>query len=91
MVLDAHVLPLAVGHDVGLDVLVLSIPAQVAVKLPVFRRAGIAHLGRPHLLGRLMVSTKGRNPRFGVDGGVGPVAGPGASVEDAVAVGEEVA
>jgi hypothetical protein len=45
VIFDAHVFALAVGHDVGLDVFVLGIPAQVTVKLAILGGTGVAHLG----------------------------------------------
>ena len=53
VVFDADVLTLAIGHDVGLDVLIFCVPAQVTVELAIFWGARITHLGRPHLLRRI--------------------------------------
>ncbi len=90
MVLDAEVYPVAVRVEVGPDVVIVEVEADVPVELPVLVIPGVALPRAPDLLGRLHVAPEGCDGARAVDGREDAVARPGGAEEDAVRVGEEV-
>src|SRR5207253_2718621 len=69
-VLDSCVLSVAGRLDVRADVVVVQVPADVPVELPVDGIARIAVLGAPHLHRALRIAREGRHARRRVDGRV---------------------
>ena len=91
MVFNPRIFTLTIGHDVGLDVFILSFPAQILIKFSVLRSSGITHFRRPHLLGRFMISPKSSHARLSKNRGIATIAGTRTSIKNTMTIGEEVA
>ena len=89
VILDARVDALAVHMDVWADVIIIQVPADIAVVIAIGRVAGIAFFGAPYLLRRFEVARKCGDAGGAEDGGVQAVARPRIGIEQSMRFREE--
>ncbi len=91
MIFKAGEFSSSAGLDVGADVVVIEIEADVPIKVPVFGVSRIALLGAPNLLAGFNVPTERSGACGGKEGGEYAVSGTGFGVKDAVSIDDEPA
>ena len=91
MVFQAQVASHPIRVEEGLDVVVISVVTQIAVKFAVGRITGVADLGAPDAARTLRIATEGRNPGRSIDRSIDAITRTRLAVVDAVGIGEEVA
>ena len=91
MIFKAGEFSSSAGLDVGADVVVIEIEADVPIKVPVFGVSRIALLGAPNLLAGFNVPTERSGACGGKEGGEYAVSGTGFGVKDTVSIDDEPA